>query len=171
MMNVEYEKIPSYTKEFYDGLFFPLLFAILSIGSPCYGSDEFSSAKAWENYFRNHEKEEEGFRIYDETTPEHVKKFYRLNHARQTLEFVLKKEEEYLPPRKKQMGIWEAIAFFDTLVDGSDPDLDLPQRYHLFQTAEALRKDGQPRWLVLTGFLHDLGKGFMQPIGKTPINI
>ena len=81
-----------------------------------------------------------------------------MNHACQTVEFVQRKKEEYLPLRRIKMGIWDAIHIFDSLVDESDPDLDLPQRYHLFQTAEALRKDGHPRWLILTGFIHDLGK-------------
>ncbi len=103
-------------------------------------------------------KEKEKYRVFDETTAQHVKDFYRANHAYQTLEFVLEKEKEYLPLRHKKMGIWEAFSIFDTLVDESDPDLDLPQSYHLFQTAESLRKDGHPRWLILTGFLHDLGK-------------
>ncbi|MBS3902760.1 MAG: hypothetical protein KGZ30_00050 [Anaplasmataceae bacterium] len=103
-------------------------------------------------------KDQGTYRIYDETTPEHVRHFYQANHTSQTLAFVLQKKSEYLPLRKHTMGIWEALELFDTLVDESDPDLDLPQRYHLFQTAEALRKDGHPRWLILTGFIHDLGK-------------
>lgn len=103
-------------------------------------------------------KEEENYRIFDESTPEHVKQFYQDNHALQTLDFVLEKENEYLPLQKRKMGVWEAIEIFDSLVDASDPDLDLPQWYHMFQTAEALRKDGHPRWLILTGFIHDLGK-------------
>jgi inositol oxygenase len=44
------------------------------------------------------------------------------------------------------------------IVDESDPDLEVPQLDHALQTAEALRADGAPRWLVLTGFVHDLGK-------------
>lgn len=103
-------------------------------------------------------KNKEEYRVFDETTPQHVKDFYRANHTYQTVEFVLEKEKEYLPLRHRRMGIWEAFRIFDTLVDESDPDLDLPQRYHLFQTAEALRRDGHPRWLILTGFIHDLGK-------------
>jgi len=103
-------------------------------------------------------KEEESYRVYDETTPERVKEFYRKNHERQTLDFVLQKEKEYLSLNRAKMDIWEAVDFFDKLVDESDPDLDLPQRYHLFQTAEAIRRDGHPRWLILTGFIHDLGK-------------
>jgi inositol oxygenase len=34
----------------------------------------------------------------------------------------------------------------------------MSQLEHLLQTAEQLRRDGQPRWMVLTGFVHDLGK-------------
>ena len=43
-------------------------------------------------------------------------------------------------------------------MDDSDPDTDLSQLEHLLQTAEQLRSDGQPRWMILTGFIHDLGK-------------
>jgi len=31
-------------------------------------------------------------------------------------------------------------------------------RQHLLQTAEAIRRDGHPRWFILTGLIHDLGK-------------
>lgn len=118
------------------------------------------TAEAWENFVKNRPstKEAENYRIYNETTPAHVKNFYLLNHTYQTLDFVLQKKSDYLPLRKRRMDIWEAIDFFDTLVDDSDPDLALPQRYHMFQTAEALRRDGAPRWLIVTGFIHDLGK-------------
>jgi inositol oxygenase len=43
-------------------------------------------------------------------------------------------------------------------VDDSDPDTDLTQIEHNLQTAEAIRRDGHPRWFVLAGFIHDLGK-------------
>ena len=56
------------------------------------------------------------------------------------------------------MGVWEAMEFLNTLVDDSDPDTDLGQIEHLMQTAEAIRADGHPRWFVLTGLIHDLGK-------------
>ncbi len=55
-------------------------------------------------------------------------------------------------------SIWEAAEFLNALVDDSDPDTDLTQTEHLLQTSEAIRRDGHPRWMVLTGFLHDLGK-------------
>jgi len=103
-------------------------------------------------------KEKEEFRIFDDTTPEGNKQFYRDNHAQQTVDFVLSKEQQCVPLRTQKMGIWDAMRVLDTLVDASDPDLSVSQSFHAFQTAEALRRDGQPRWLILTGLIHDLGK-------------
>ena len=56
------------------------------------------------------------------------------------------------------MGVWEALEFLNQLVDDSDPDTNLTQLDHLLQTAEQIRKDGHPRWFILTGLIHDLGK-------------
>jgi inositol oxygenase len=50
------------------------------------------------------------------------------------------------------------MEFLNTLVDDSDPDTDLSQIEHLMQTSEAIRADGHPRWFILTGLIHDLGK-------------
>ena len=101
---------------------------------------------------------EEDFRQFTEDTKSCVKEFYLLNHRNQTLDFVLQKKQQFLSMNHRVMGIWEAIELLDTIIDDSDPDTDRPQSYHAYQTAEALRKDGQPRWLILTGFIHDLGK-------------
>jgi inositol oxygenase len=87
-----------------------------------------------------------------------VKEFYRLNHRNQTFDFVRAKKAEYLPLRKRRMGIWQAMEYLNTLVDDSDPDTDLSQIEHLLQTSEAIRADGRPRWFILTGLIHDLGK-------------
>lgn len=103
-------------------------------------------------------KAEDEFRDYEHAVPDRVKHFYLQNHTYQTMAFVQNKRETYLPLKKAQLSVWQVMDFLDTLVDESDPDLDVPQSYHAYQTAEALRKDGQPRWLILTGFLHDLGK-------------
>jgi inositol oxygenase len=104
------------------------------------------------------EKPKEAFRDYRAEARPSVKEFYRLNHRNQTLDFVKQKKAEYLPLRKKKMGVWEATVFLNTLVDDSDPDTDLGQIEHLLQTAEAIRADGHPRWFILTGLIHDLGK-------------
>jgi inositol oxygenase len=99
-----------------------------------------------------------GFRDYTTPSRPSVREFYRLNHRHQTLEFVKAKKREYLPPRRRTMGVWEALSFLDTLVDDSDPDTSLTQVEHALQTAEAIRADGHPRWFVVTGLVHDLGK-------------
>ena len=98
------------------------------------------------------------FRNYGDDTRAGVREFYRLNHTRQTSEFAQRKRAEFLPLTKRRMGIWEAMEYLNTLVDDSDPDIDLPQIEHLLQTAEAIRHDGHPRWFILTGLIHDLGK-------------
>ena len=56
------------------------------------------------------------------------------------------------------MSVFEALEFLNTLVDDSDPDIELDQLQHLLQTSEAIRQDGHEDWFVLTGLLHDLGK-------------
>jgi len=102
--------------------------------------------------------ERDGFRNYDKPERESVREFYRLNHRYQTLDFVLQKKREWLAFDKRTMTPWEALDYLNTLVDDSDPDIDLSQSDHIFQTAEAIRADGHPDWFVLTGLLHDIGK-------------
>jgi len=99
-----------------------------------------------------------GFRDYSEGARPSVRELYRLNHVAQTLDFVLAKKREYLPPRKRTMSVWEAFERLGEVVDDSDPDTELTQLEHALQTAEALRRDHRPPWLVLTGLIHDLGK-------------
>lgn len=103
-------------------------------------------------------KAKDDFRNYDNPARDTVREFYRLNHTRQTLDFARLKRAEYAPLDKREMGVWEACEYLNTLVDDSDPDTDLSQIEHLLQTAEAIRADGHPRWFVLTGLIHDLGK-------------
>lgn len=38
-----------------------------------------------------------------------------------------------------QMGMMDAIMTLDQLVDESDPDVDFPNSFHAFQTAEGIR--------------------------------
>ncbi len=106
----------------------------------------------------NPNKKKEEFRDYRSNVRPGVREFYQQNHRYQTLAFVQAKKQEYLPLRKRRMGMWEALEYLNTLVDDSDPDTDLSQIEHLLQTAEAIRRDGHPRWFILTGLIHDLGK-------------
>jgi inositol oxygenase len=98
------------------------------------------------------------FRDYRDNVRPGVAEFYRQNHKYQTVDFVLAKKREYLQKTKRVMSIWKAMEFLNTLVDDSDPDTELSQIEHLMQTSEAIRADGHPRWFVLTGLIHDLGK-------------
>jgi inositol oxygenase len=103
-------------------------------------------------------KAKEAYRNYAEPPRATVREFYRINHTNQTYDFVQQKKREFLSLNRKQMTTWEAMEYLNTLVDDSDPDTDLSQLQHLLQTSEAIRADGHPDWLVLTGLLHDLGK-------------
>ncbi|RMF43363.1 MAG: inositol oxygenase [Planctomycetota bacterium] len=113
-----------------------------------------------EDVLRRYQSPAEGrrFRDYERTAKPQVREFYRLNHRYQTVDFVRGKQRQYTRLDRATMGVWEAIELLNTLVDDSDPDIDLPQIEHLLQTAEAIRADGRPRWFILTGLIHDLGK-------------
>jgi inositol oxygenase len=103
-------------------------------------------------------KTKDEFRDYRAEAKPEVKEFYRLNHKHQSVDFVRYKRAEYLPLKKRRMGLWDGLEFLNTLVDDSDPDTSLAQIEHLLQTAEAIRRDGHPRWFILTGMIHDFGK-------------
>jgi len=119
------------------------------------------SLDQWDDSVRDRydpNRKQEDFRQYDDKTPPVVREFYRQNHEGQTLEFVLGREAKYGGLNQSEMGVWEAMDRLNTLVDDSDPDTSLSQIEHNLQTAEAIRRDGHPRWMILTGFIHDLGK-------------
>jgi len=99
-----------------------------------------------------------GYRNYTQNTPDHVKQTYRDNHIQQTLEFVIRKKAEYFQNARFERELWAIFSQLEDFKDESDPDTELPQIVHAFQTAEAIRKDGHPRWLILAGLIHDLGK-------------
>ncbi len=117
--------------------------------------------EAWEDDLKRRyprPENEKQFRNYDAEARDTVKEFYRQNHRYQTFAFVQEKKQEYTALKKRRMSVWEGMEFLNTLVDDSDPDVDFTQIEHLMQTAEAIRRDGQPRWFILVGLLHDLGK-------------
>lgn len=124
-----------------------------------------ASLDEWEDDLKVRYPEEGGtnnfdneFRNYDDPARDSVKTFYKLNHEQQTLEFARAKKKEFGGLTYREMGIWEACEYLNELVDDSDPDTDLSQIQHLLQTSEAIRADGHPRWFILAGLVHDLGK-------------
>ena len=103
------------------------------------------------------EKDKTQFRKYEEACDK-VKDFYRLQHEKQTVAYNLKARHEFRSKTRAEMTIWEAMEKLNILIDESDPDTSLSQIEHLLQSAEAIRRDSQPRWFQLTGLVHDLGK-------------
>ena len=56
-------------------------------------------------------------------------------------------------------NIRDALERLNKLVDESDPDVNIPNIVHAFQTAEKIKEDHPDLdWFHLTGLIHDLGK-------------
>lgn len=120
--------------------------------------EEYWEEDLLQRYPEPHQKVKAEYRNYEDPARDTVRNFYLENHTYQTYDFVMEKRAAYLPLKKRKMKLWEAVEFLNTLIDDSDPDIDLDQTQHLLQTSEAIRMDGHPDWFILTGFLHDLGK-------------
>ena len=105
------------------------------------------------------DKDKSQFRAYEDAC-DRVKNFYREQHEKQTVAYNLKARHDFRFKSRARMTIWEAMEMLNTLIDQSDPDTSLSQIEHLLQSAEAIRRDGKPRWMQLTGLIHDLGKMF-----------
>ncbi|XP_011529007.1 inositol oxygenase isoform X2 [Homo sapiens] len=65
---------------------------------------------------------------------------YKLMHTHQTVDFVRSKHAQFGGFSYKKMTVMEAVDLLDGLVDESDPDVDFPNSFHAFQTAEGIRK-------------------------------
>ncbi|ORY54975.1 putative inositol oxygenase [Pseudomassariella vexata] len=115
-------------------------------------SDDFNTESKFDS-----DKDKTQFRQYDEAC-ERVKNFYLEQHTKQTVAYNLKARNWFKSRPRHEMTIWEAMEKLNTLIDDSDPDTNLSQIEHLLQSAEAIRRDGKPRWMQLTGLIHDLGK-------------
>ena len=60
---------------------------------------------------------------------------------------------------KFKAEIMPTLEKLNDLVDEADPDVDVPNIVHAFQTAERIREDHPDLdWFHLTGLIHDLGK-------------
>ncbi|KAI1970569.1 hypothetical protein LOZ53_006024 [Ophidiomyces ophidiicola] len=103
------------------------------------------------------DKDKSKFRQYEEAV-DRVKSFYEEQHTKQTVAYNLQARKSFQSNTRAEMSVWDAIAKLDTLIDESDPDTSLSQIHHLLQSAEAIRRDGKPRWMQLVGLIHDLGK-------------
>ena len=101
------------------------------------------------------------FRNYDTTNAlfDRVHRTYCLMHTNQTVEYVKSQHEKWLKFDTFEATIMEAADKLLGFVDESDPDADFANTFHAYQTAEGIRaKHPDKDWLILTGFIHDLGK-------------
>jgi inositol oxygenase len=127
-------------------------------------SSQQNGLHAWEEFIEEQvypkpgTKAKEDYRNYDNPAREIVREFYKQNHRGQTFDFVCRKRDEFLKLNRRRMSIFQALDYLNTLVDDSDPDIELDQLQHLLQTAEAIRSRGREDWFILTGLVHDLGK-------------
>ncbi|EGV65965.1 myo-inositol oxygenase [Yamadazyma tenuis] len=97
------------------------------------------------------------FRQY-ELACDRVKEFYEEQHEKQTVAYNIQARINFKTRVRAKMTIWEGLEKLNKLLDESDPDTELSQIDHALQTAEAIRRDGKPRWFQLVGLIHDLGK-------------
>lgn len=105
------------------------------------------------------------FRNYEDSKrQEVVQRTYTTMHTKQTVAFAKEVREEWLRFDKAEMTVMEMIALLDNLVDDSDPDNELPNSIHDFQTAERIRQEWPEHdWFHLVGLLHDVGKVLALP--------
>lgn len=95
----------------------------------------------------------------DDPIQQRVRQTYDEMHTNQTVDFVQAKRNKWLKFDTFKATIFEALTRLNELVDESDPDVDIPNIVHAFQTAERIRKDFPDQdWFHLTGLIHDLGK-------------
>jgi len=100
------------------------------------------------------------FRNYETSSRQAVvEESYRKQHTQMTVEYVEQMHDKWLDFNHGDYTIEEVIKMLDQLVDDSDPDVDIPNSVHDFQTAERIRKKWPEHdWMHLVGLLHDLGK-------------
>ncbi|XP_067132480.1 inositol oxygenase-like [Centruroides vittatus] len=136
--------------------------------------------------YRPEHKKTEKFRVFsnnkNDPIQRRVRETYRKMHNNQTVDFVRDRLAYWTKFDKYEMTIMDALMKLNVLIDESDPDIDLPNIFHAFQTAEKIRK-AHPNhdWFHLIGLIHDLGKvmalygepqwavvGDTFPVGCTP---
>jgi len=109
------------------------------------------------------EMESHQFRNYTVNASDPIQKrvyeTYLRMHTYQTVEFVKRKREQWMQFDHVQMTVMQALEKLNDLIDESDPDVDMPNIVHAFQTAESIRQQHPDKeWFHLTGLIHDMGK-------------
>lgn len=103
------------------------------------------------------EDKDKHLRTYDIGTPQYF--FYKSMHENQTFKYVTNKIKQYKSSYNAHYYMNEVLDMMDDFVDPSDPDVDEPNSFHAYQTAESIRKrEPDNKALQVCGIIHDLGK-------------
>ena len=79
------------------------------------------------------------FRNYtDSKHQERVERTYREMQTNQTLDFVTQNKTKYFKLEHGKMDVYQVFKLLEEVVDESDPDSDLPQIIHAYQSAESI---------------------------------
>lgn len=97
-------------------------------------------------------------RDYNSDKIPEVKRHYENMRKYQSIKYYYRMFEKWTKFDKAELNLYEIFDMLDDYVDCSDPDINIPNRYHAFQTAEAMRKNEEPEWFQLVGLIHDIGK-------------
>lgn len=127
-------------------------------------SIEINSTVYFDKFINNTIDSKSTLRIYELNTLQY--QTYKDMHEIQSYSFVTEKIYHYTnrlnsAPKilDNYLFINEVLAWMDNFIDPSDPDTDLPNSVHAFQTAERIRKKyPDNECLQLCGLIHDLGK-------------
>ena len=96
-------------------------------------------------------------RSYEKDTPQ--EKFYSEMYSNQFYDYVIQQNKKYSNLENVKLSMNHALQMMDQFIDPSDPDLDEPNSFHAYQTAERIRKKyPKDKELQITGLIHDLGK-------------
>lgn len=97
------------------------------------------------------------FREYKEDSPQ--EKLYLNMYKNQTFELVKGKINKYNKLDNCKLSMKEALKTMNDFVDPSDPDIDLSNLVHAYQTAESIReKYPHDKEFQICGLIHDVGK-------------
>ena len=69
-----------------------------------------------------------------------VENTYKKMLENQNIKYVKNMKNIYFKNIKKKYNIWYLIKKMDDIIDESDPDSELPQIFHAYQTAESIKK-------------------------------
>lgn len=96
-------------------------------------------------------------RIYDINTKQHD--LYKQIYKNQSYKHVCNKLRQYKNLNNTKMTMITALSLLDNFIDPSDPDVDVPNSIHAYQTAERIRKT-HPNNIEfqVCGLIHDIGK-------------